>query len=100
LYKYSLDFRTFKYRGIKKLRSKFTSPILVVANGPSVNSFNFDNWINLRKRGLKIMALNSYYKSELWEMVKPDFYVLSDPAHKKDLEDPSKFMEKYQKYST
>lgn len=66
---------------------------LVLANGRSLNSLNPEVVEEMQECGhLDVFAINGFFLSELGSVLKPDFYVLSDPLGKKDI--PA-IMEKY-----
>lgn len=55
--------------------------VFVLANGPSMKKLDPRKICLLQKQGFHVIAVNSFISSEFGNIVKPDYYVLSDPAH-------------------
>ena len=49
-------------------------------NGPSLSKLEPSKINNYLKAGFKLIAVNSFIKSEEWRKIRPDYYVLSDPS--------------------
>ncbi len=71
-----------RLRQTRKLKnSKKGKTALVLANGPSVGQLDPEKISRLqRENGLEVFAVNSFVSSPMAAMVKPDYYLLSDPA--------------------
>lgn len=68
--------RTRRLRG-----SKAGKQVLVLANGPSVAKLDPEKISRLqRESGLEVFAVNSFISSPMAQTVRPDYYLLSDPA--------------------
>lgn len=94
-YKSFLDFGFNKYEELRKLKNTIKEPVLILANGPSVNNYTVSEYQNLAYNKVKVFAVNWFALSELYDVVKPNFYVLSDPAFKNELKNKtSKFYKK------
>ena len=73
---YGLLRRTQRLKG-----SKVGKQALVLANGPSVAKLDPAKISRLqRESGLEVFAVNSFISSPMADIVKPDYYLLSDPA--------------------
>lgn len=66
----------------KLLRDKYKGlNAFVFANGPSLNILNMEKIKNYQENyNYKIICVSSYILSEKSKIIKPDFYLLSDPA--------------------
>jgi hypothetical protein len=84
-----LNQKLFQFRELKKLESSIEALVIVLANGPSLNNLNPEQYLDLQLKGFKFFALNSYALSELGKIVKPNYYVLSDPQHKRRIQEAS-----------
>lgn len=71
-----------RLRQTRRLKnSKRGKTALVLANGPSVARLDPAKIRRLqRENGLEVFAVNSFVSSPMAEVVKPDYYLLSDPA--------------------
>jgi len=74
---------------LKALRSLKDSEIgrecLVLATGPSLASLKTGRVLDLKRQGsLKVVAINNYFATDLGRKLVPNYYVLSDPAHRYD----------------
>lgn len=59
----------------------FTGRILVLANGPSVNSLSVQQIQNFLDGGGKLAVMNGYIESPLSKIFIPDFYFMMDPVN-------------------
>lgn len=59
----------------------FSGRILVLANGPSVNSLSVQQIQNFLNGGGKLAVMNGYIESPLSEIFVPDFYFMMDPVN-------------------
>lgn len=67
---------------LKRLRGRFKGlDALLIAGGPSASTIDLSTVNELQKLGqLHVFAINRFFGSVLGSALKPDFYVLSDPA--------------------
>ena len=66
----------------KFFKQKSSFNIVVFGNGPSVNKIEKEDILEFQKRGNKIICINNFYKSAEMKTIVPNFYLLSDPAHR------------------
>lgn len=66
-------------RCIKKIKGDSNDVCLVLGNGPSLKD-SFEKHMNFFEDKKKI-CVNEFNKSEYYERIKPDFYVLADPMY-------------------
>lgn len=59
----------------------FSGSILVLANGPSINSLSERQIQNFLNGGGKLAVMNGYIESPLSEIFIPDFYFMMDPVN-------------------
>jgi hypothetical protein len=85
----NLNLKFFQYRELKSLHESSSDPIIVFANGPSVNKYSLEQYLDLQLRDYKFFAVNSFALSELGKRFKPNYYVLSDPGYLTRVEDAS-----------
>jgi hypothetical protein len=73
----------FGFRELKKLQKTLKTEVLVIASGPSVLNITAQEYLIWKqKNNGVIIAINSYFKSELAQKLHADYYVLSDPFHR------------------
>lgn len=68
--------KTRKLKGLNKGKKAF-----VFGNGPSLNKLDPHKVFELQNQGFHVWAVNSYINSDFGDVVIPDYYVFSDPAH-------------------
>ncbi len=61
-----------------KLPNKFSDNLVVLGNGPSLNTLYSNNKSFLSEKD--IIVTNDFARSELFNTIKPSFYVIADPA--------------------
>jgi hypothetical protein len=66
-------------RCIKKIKVDPNDVCLVLGNGPSLKD-SFEKQMHFLE-GKKKFCMNEFNKSEYYEKIKPDFYVLADPLY-------------------
>jgi hypothetical protein len=85
----ALNRKFFQYRELKSLHKSNSDPIIVFANGPSLNIYGLKQYLDLQLRGYKFFAVNSFALSELGKRIRPNYYVLSDPGYLRRVKDAS-----------
>lgn len=71
---------------LRRVRNIYGStPLLIVASGPSAQNLDPARVNTLRREGkLRVLAINNFIGSKLGGEIEFDAYVLSDPAHRPD----------------
>jgi len=71
-----------KCKNTKKLRNQnIEFPILVIGNGPSQRDLNRDEIEAFVKGGGKVLVMNGFDRTTLATWLRPDYYLLIDPAY-------------------
>lgn len=81
---------------LKKIKNtKNKKNAFVFANGPSLKILDPLKVLEYQKTGFEVFAGNSYIDSEFGNIVKPNYYIFSDPVHFKetDRKDVNKIVE-------
>lgn len=56
-----------------------SSKIFILGNGPSLKS-DFERILSIREEGNSMMAVNSFCISKMYDIIRPDYYVIADPG--------------------
>lgn len=66
---------------LKEMKNSKNLPVLLIGNGPSASTLTIEQIDNFRRSGGSIAVMNSFYKSDLADLIKPDYYFVVDPEH-------------------
>jgi len=70
-------FQSKKFLRFPKVKSAETDDIVILGNGPSLNEFVENNESFLANRSM--LAVNYFVRSEFYERLKPNFYLITSP---------------------
>jgi hypothetical protein len=65
----------------KSLKNTRSNPVLIIGGGPSARKLTVEQVMNFKASGGSIAVMNNFFRSEISQIITPDYYFAVDPEY-------------------